>query len=169
MCPESYVWGDSKSQELAFKISYHTGHKLSCQTPPKDSTSLQPQNKTNLTWTRTSKSVSQNSPFSSICCRPRNLTDTCKVCFQNHYLIFIYKMGFLYIRVCILIYLSGITLNKIIDVMLYNEMHLCICPKIKDLLYNHQLLTINIAPNTINNNFLIYNSSTYCLYPNYIL
>lgn len=66
-------------------------------------------------------------------------------------------MGFQYICVCILIYLSGITLNKITDIMLYNEMHLCICPKIKDLLCN-QLSTINIVNNTINNNFLIYNT-----------
>lgn len=86
--------------------------------------------------------------ISSICCHPRNLTDTCNACFQNHYLIFIYKMGFQCICGCILIYLSGITLNKITDVMLYNEMHLYICPKLKDLLCN-QLSTTKTAPGLI--------------------
>lgn len=39
--------------------------------------------------------------------------------FENPYLISIYKMRFQYIGVCIVIYLSRITLNKIIDVILY--------------------------------------------------
>uniref|UniRef100_A0A8C6MRE2 Uncharacterized protein n=1 Tax=Mus spicilegus TaxID=10103 RepID=A0A8C6MRE2_MUSSI len=74
---------------------------------------------------------------SSISCCHGNLADTCtNHMFGNHYHIFIYQMLSWYLCLCLLFDLSRTTLNKITDVILYNEAYLYICLKTKDLLCN---------------------------------